>query len=127
MFIDHVAGERSLAPEERNVPRMIRHFAPPELSSSLRSWCYKHLVPSGLQIRTREETALWLRELSRYHTRSVSHELHRLHRPSAHRARWNRACNHGLSAAAVSAAARAEQGWVNVLQFIESLVQPFTL
>jgi hypothetical protein len=48
MFIAHVAGERSLAPEERNVLlTKLKYFAPPELQSSLGSRFHKHLVPPG--------------------------------------------------------------------------------
>jgi len=48
MFIGHVAGERCLAPEERNVLLSeAKCFAPPELQSCLGSWFYKHLVPPG--------------------------------------------------------------------------------
>jgi hypothetical protein len=48
MFIVHIAGKSSLAPEERNVLLSeAKCFAPPELQSCLGSWFYKHLVPLG--------------------------------------------------------------------------------
>jgi len=50
MFIAHLAGKSSLAPEERNVLLSeAKYFAPPELQSCLGSWFYKHLVPPGLK------------------------------------------------------------------------------
>ena len=45
-------GERSLAPEERNVVAAKGNiFAPPELQCSLAFRLYKHLVPPGLKTK----------------------------------------------------------------------------
>ncbi len=48
MFIAHVAGKSSLAPEERNVPLSEANIS---LLRSFKvvkgSWSYKHLIPPG--------------------------------------------------------------------------------
>lgn len=50
MFIDHFAGESSLALEERNAPRSeAGYYAPPELQNWLDSGFYKYFVPPGLK------------------------------------------------------------------------------
>ena len=50
MFIDHVALKSSSAPEERNVPALSGHVAPPgAFKLGVVPQFYKHFVPLGLK------------------------------------------------------------------------------
>ena len=60
MFIDDVAVKSSSAPEERNVPALPRHFAPPELLRiGVGSAFYKHFVALGLKTTTENQNFLY--------------------------------------------------------------------
>ena len=68
MFIDHVPVKSSSAPEERNVPALPRHFAPPELLKvEVVPQFYKHFVLLGLKTTTENQNFLYCDDFETLH------------------------------------------------------------